>query len=604
MKHFHGTVSGTGLAPGSAMMKRALLVTTIAAFTVSPACAKLAGPNKQQQMNEVLRSVASGPRPSYAVGDPEGAKLWKQTAAFYEKREFAPAWIENAKPRGQMDDLIKALRDAEQEGLDPDLYNVAMLEERRKEATKGFLTDKGFDPKEAGALDVWLTYLYMKYASDLADGLSDLAHADRSWKIEPKKFDAQAHLEEALEKNRIKTSLAELTPRSAEYERLRDVLKQYREQKTRGGWPKVPAMKLKPGQKSPHVSALAARLAASGDFKGSVPAEGTAAVYTQGLQEAVKVFQRRHGLTDDGAVGPEVVAALNVSIEQRLNQIAMNLERWRWLPRDLGERYIFVNIPEMQLDVYEGNRIPLTMRVVVGKQDTQTPIFNDEMSYLVFSPYWNVPDSIAQGETLPAVINDPSFLQRTNMEVVDTAGRVVDASSVDLNDPTAYRFRQKPGANNSLGLVKFMFPNQYNVYLHDTPADSLFERAARSFSHGCVRVEDPVALAKYVLGDQPEWTDQRIRDAMQAGTEKTVKLKAPIPVFLGYLTARVRPDNTVQFRKDVYQVDGRLQKMLNDRLARLRRSGEAAAVATAADPDEKPDPKKSEKKPTTPEKKR
>jgi L,D-transpeptidase YcbB len=198
----------------------------------------------------------------------------------------------------------------------------------------------------------------------------------------------------------------------------------------------------------------------------------------------------------------------------------------------------------------------------------------------VFSPYWNVPDSIAQGETLPAVINDPGFLQRTNMEVVDKAGNVVDPSSVDLNDPTAYRFRQKPGADNSLGLVKFMFPNQFNVYLHDTPADSLFERAARSFSHGCVRVEDPVALAQYVLRDQPEWNAERIREAMHAGTEKHVKLKNPIPVFLGYWTARVRPDNTVQFRKDVYGVDGKLQARLNDRLARLRRSAEAATAAT------------------------
>jgi murein L,D-transpeptidase YcbB/YkuD len=239
----------------------------------------------------------------------------------------------------------------------------------------------------------------------------------------------------------------------------------------------------------------------------------------------------------------------------------------------------------MRLDVFEGDNVALTMRVVVGKEDTPTPIFNDEMTHIVFSPYWNVPDSIAQGETLPAVINDPGFLQRTNMEVVDKAGNVVDPSSVDLNDPTAYRFRQKPGADNSLGLVKFMFPNQFNVYLHDTPADSLFERAARSFSHGCVRVEDPVALAQYVLRDQPEWDAERIREAMHAGTEKHVKLKTSIPVFLGYWTARVRSDNTVQFRKDVYGVDGKLQARLNDRLARLRRSGEAAAVATAVASD-------------------
>jgi L,D-transpeptidase YcbB len=340
-------------------------------------------------------------------------------------------------------------------------------------------------------------------------------------------------------------------------------------------------MKLKPGQRSPLVPPLAARLAASGDYRGAIPSG--AATYSPELQEAVKVFQRRHGLTDDGAIGPEVVAALNVPLDARIDSIALNMERWRWLPRDLGDRYILVNIPEMRLDVYEGNAVPLSMRVVVGKPDAQTPIFNDEMTYIVFSPYWNVPPSIAEGETLPAIMSDPNFLARNNMEIVDSSGNVVDPGSVDLNDPKAYRFRQRPGTDNSLGLVKFMFPNQFNVYLHDTPADSLFDRAARSFSHGCVRVEDPVALAQYVLRDQPEWTRERIAEAMHSDEEETVRLKSPIPVYLGYWTARVRPDNTVQFRKDVYDIDGRLAGKLADRLDRLRRTGEAAAAATTAD---------------------
>jgi murein L,D-transpeptidase YcbB/YkuD len=342
-------------------------------------------------------------------------------------------------------------------------------------------------------------------------------------------------------------------------------------------------VKLKPGQKSPQVSALASRLAASGDYTGPIPEPRPQAVYSPPLQEAVKVFQRRHGLADDGIVGPSVVAAMNVSIDQRIDQVAMNLERWRWLPRDLGERYILVNIPEMRLDIYEGERIPLSMRVVVGKADTPTPIFNDRMTYLVFSPYWNVPPSIAEGETLPALMNDPGFLARNNMEVLDASGNVVDPASIDLDDPTAYRFRQKPGTSNSLGLVKFMFPNQFNVYLHDTPADSLFERATRSFSHGCVRVEDPVALAQYVLRDQPDWTAERIRDAMHAGEEQSVKLKTAIPVYLGYWTARVSPDNTVQFRPDVYHVDRRLAAKLEDRLQRLRKTADAATKATTVE---------------------
>ena len=567
------------------MGRRGLLIgSVVVSVAIVVACGRIqiGGPDKQAEMDAALRSVVAGKPPAYATHDPEGSRLWKQTRAFYENREFAAAWVEGAKPRPQMDALIEALREAEREGLDPALYNVAMLETRREQALEGFLTDKGFDPREAGGLDVWLTYLYMKYASDLADGLSDLARADASWKIRPEKFEPLQHLEKALAGNNIKASLADLTPHVPEYQRLREALATHRAQLASGGWPRVPSMKLKPGQKSPHVAALAARLEASGDYGGAMPPAG-AAPYGPDLQEAVKRFQRRHGLTDDGAVGPEVVAALNVPIEHRISQITMNMERWRWLPRELGDRYVLVNIPEMRLDIYEGTNVPLTMRVVVGKQDTQTPIFNDEMSSVVFSPYWNVPDSIAQGETLPSLMADPNFLARNNMEVVDKSGQVIDPSQVDLNDPEAYRFRQRPGTENSLGLVKFMFPNQFNVYLHDTPADSLFERATRSFSHGCVRVEDPVALARYVLRDQPEWTEERIAEAMHAGEEKHVKLKEPLPVYLGYWTARVRPDNTVQFRKDVYQIDRRLTALLADRLQRLKRSGEAAAIVTSTE---------------------
>jgi murein L,D-transpeptidase YcbB/YkuD len=222
------------------------------------------------------------------------------------------------------------------------------------------------------------------------------------------------------------------------------------------------------------------------------------------------------------------------------------------------------------------------MRTIVGKQDTPTPIFNDVMTHVVFSPYWNVPPNIAEGETLPAVLKDPDFLNRQNMEVVDASGNLVDPGSVDLTEPEKYRFRQRPGADNSLGLVKFMFPNQFDVYLHDTPADSLFARASRSFSHGCVRLEQPVALARYVLRDQPEWTEERIEAAMHSGEEQHVKLENPIPVYLGYWTARVSADGIVQFRKDLYGIDQRQLALLNDRLARMRKSAAASSTAAAS----------------------
>jgi murein L,D-transpeptidase YcbB/YkuD len=554
----------------------AILAATLA---VSAGCSGVSNKEaKGREMDGALRALVGGSqRPAFATADAEGDRLWKRTQEFYQKREFVPAWIENAAPRPQMEALTKALREAHDEGLDPELYNVSLLEQRRTAASKGFLSQKGFDPREAGSLDVWLTYLYMKYASDLADGLSDLATADPAWKIEPEKFDALAHLERALEENRIGESLRELTPKAKDYQALRTALAEYRGIKDKGGWQPVPKVKLKPGQKSPALAAIAKRLAATGDFKGQAPADNDhSATYGPQLQEAVKRFQRRHGLTDDGAVGPEMVAEMNVPVEARIKQIELNMERWRWLPRDLGDRHILVNIPEMRLDVWEQGKVPLSMRVVVGRKDTQTPVFNDQMTHIVFSPYWNVPDSIAQGETLPAMMKDPAFLSRNNMEVIDASGQAVDASSVDFDDPSKYRFRQRPGGTNSLGLVKFMFPNQFNVYLHDTPADSLFTRASRSFSHGCVRLENPVALAQYVLKDQPEWTKERIEEAMASGEEKHVKLKGAIPVYLGYWTASVGNDGILQFRKDVYGIDGQLVTKVNDRLNRLRKSTAAA----------------------------
>ncbi len=552
-----------------------------AALAGTSACGRMqsgAGKAPDDADAPLRRALQAAGQPAFVTNDKEGARLWRGTRTFYEKRAFAPAWISNGSPRKQMDALIGAIRAADAEGIDPELYGASLLEQRRKEASSGFLSRKGFDPEQAAAMDTWLTYLYLKYASDLADGVSDLAHADPTWQIDTEPFEPLDHLEAALRDNRVAESLMELTPADEEYRGLRKALVRYRELAAKGGWPKVPgATKLKPGQKSPAVQALALRLAASGDLPGGVAATQKAGDYDAALQDAIKRFQRAHGLPEDGVVSAPVVAELNVPVDARIRQITLNMERWRWLPRDLGSPHVLVNLPQMRLDVRERGNTPLSMRVVVGKQDTPTPIFNHRMTYLVFAPYWNVPEDIAQKETLPAVMKDPGFLDRSNMEVVDTAGKTVDPSSVDLNDPRRYRFRQRPGTSNSLGLVKFMFPNQFNVYLHDTPADSLFARASRSLSHGCVRLETPQKLAEYVLRDQPDWTTARIEEAMHGAEETIVKLKAPVPVYLGYWTARVAPDGSMQFWKDVYGIDGRQTTKLAERLERLRRSTNAAA---------------------------
>ena len=526
---------------------------------------------------ETVTAVFDDKTPAFVGRDAEGTRLWKLTRQFYQKRGDTFAWIEDRKPRREMDELIGVLQSADREGLDPALYNASLLKARRDEAARGFLTAKGFAENEAADLDVWLTYLYLRYASDVTNGLAGLSHADPAWKLRDKRTDPAPLLERALAEHRVARSLQDLPPTHPQYTQLRDALAKYREIADRGGWPGVPEnLKLKPGQSGAAVVAVAKRLAASGDYTGTIDEQNP--LYSDELQEAVKRFQRRHGLEPDAVVGRAVAAQMNVPADARVRQIALSLERWRWLPRDLGDRHILVNLPEYRLEVWENHQVPLTMRVVVGKKDTPTPIFADDMTHVVFSPYWNVPPDIVKNETIPSALRDPAFLDRTNMEVLDRSGKPVDPSSIDMGAVGEYRFRQRPGSSNSLGLVKFVFPNSYNVYLHDTPADSLFARATRSFSHGCVRVEQPEALARYVLGDQPDWTPERISEAMHAGTEKTVKLSRPLPVYLGYWTARVSADGIVQFRDDIYAIDARLTTLLTRTIEELKARAAAAAM--------------------------
>jgi L,D-transpeptidase YcbB len=515
--------------------------------------------------------------PAFVTRDAEGRRLWARTRELYQRREHEPVWFRGTVPASQLGQLIEALQAAHEDGIEPDLYAVSALETWREHGTEGLIIRRGLDPAEVGQLDPWLSYLYMKFASDLASGMSDLAHADDRWRIRPEPFDPLAHLEEAVAGNRVRAALLDLRPATPQYEALRTALAEHRAIAASGGWPELPrTLRVAPGQTSPAARRLAERLQIAGDYDRRLPDNAEAIEFDEHLRQALARFQRRHGLADDGVLGPATIAQLNVPVERRIAQLALNLERWRWLPRDVGVRHILVNIPEYQLEVWERGRVRLSMPVVVGRPDAPTPIFNHEMTHLVFSPYWNVPPGIAEGETLPAVMQDPAFLARNNMEVLDRRGRVIDPATLDLEDPSAYRFRQRPGRGNSLGLVKFMFPNEHHVYLHDTPADSLFDRVNRPFSHGCVRVAEPQALAEYLLQDDREWSAERINEAMDGAEERTVTLREPVPVYLGYWTARVSGDGELQFRADVYGIDRRQAALLAERVARLRKASQAA----------------------------
>ena len=496
------------------------------------------------RIESVLRQKAT---PRFVVRSAAGRRLWNGTREFYQKRQFAPVWLQGKGSQHQIDELLAALQHADRDALDPARYRATEVARLRDDLARAASDARAHD---AAALDARLTYLYLQYATDVTTGVTD---SRERWHMKPDAFDAVASLEDALTRDGIDASLADLPQRNPEYAALRKALQRYRDIAARGGWPMLPAnTRLKPGDRGPAVPLLARRLSVTGDY---VLPEGAApAAYDEGLQDAVKRFERRHGLTADGIVGRGVVQELNVPAAARVRQIALNMERARWVPTE-RTRHIVVNVPEYRLEVRDGSQVPLAMRVVVGRKDAQTPAFSGEMSYIVLAPFWNVPADIAEKETLPALASDPEYLDRTNMEIVDKRGRPVDPEEVDLGDAGKYRFRQRPGASNSLGLVKFMFRNPYNVYLHDTPADALFARDVRTFSHGCVRLEKPEQLADYVLGDQPEWTPDRIREAMHGTEQTTVRLKQKLPVYITYFTARAGANGEVDFFRDIYGRD-------------------------------------------------
>jgi len=476
------------------------------------ACAGACGRVDRQQYADAVRRLAAK-APSWVERTEYGKRIWSLEQKFYEQRNYLPAWIDGDDPTPRLDALLQALGDAELHGLEPSRYGVSgLVAERRKadEATIG----TSFDHQRVPELDLRFTYAFLKHAGDLLGWARSPRDVDRTWLATPKKEDLVADLTTALDGNRVRETLDALAPAHPQYKGLQAALARYRKEGER------------------------AIAGTSGDPGNDMP------------------------------------------VSWRLQQIRMNLERWRWVPRDLGERHILINVPAYQMQVIEGERPVLAMRVIVGKPDTPTPLFSDFMTYVVFSPYWNIPETILREETVPKLVNDPEYLVRNNIEVVRGAGKteeVVDPSSIDWSDKGAaggVRFRQIPGPDNALGLVKFIFPNHFNVYLHDTPGDALFNRERRTLSHGCIRIEKPVELAEYVLADQPQWTAERINTAMSARQEQSVTLKKVLPVHIGYWTAWVGADGQVGFTEDPYGLD-RAQ-------ARLMAPG-AASSATRAE---------------------
>ena len=522
----------------------------VAIVVLTTICACKSAPNPHEVTPALERVVAGQPLPKVEPS------TWSDVRAFYTQRQTTPAWVDHRRPTEKAAQIIAVLNTARQHGFDPADYAAAELLEMSQAVEK---IDKE-SPERLDRLaefDARMTAALVRFGRDVAVGRE---HGDANWKARRKAPDMVAAVAGAADDPG--TFVDRVRPPHAEYVALQEALDDLNGQKDKGGWVKVRSAKA--------VDDLRQRLLMSGHLKGSGIGEQGAGSRDQGagsskpdeeLRDAVKSFQELHSIAATGIVDQATLAALNVPLDWRIRQVAINLQRWRYMPDDLGERHFFVNIPYYHLVARESGKSVMDIRVVVGKPGNNPPIFSEDMETVVFSPYWNIPDTIAENETAPAVARDPNYLARQGIEIlrVSSSGtETVDAADVNWDSAESLKglaFRQKPGAGNALGHVKFLFPNAHNVYLHDTPADALFARPGRAFSHGCVRVEEPEVLAKYVLRDYPEWNDESIFAAMRAGVEKHVKLKKKIPVHIAYFTAWVDENGGLHFQPDIYGYD-------------------------------------------------
>jgi murein L,D-transpeptidase YcbB/YkuD len=522
------------------------------------------------RIGQEIRNIISAEKPPAYL---EGVR-WKLVRQIYEDRQYRPLWVGVRPVPERTKELIANLCDAEREGLRPADYHLAELR-RTLERLRPSLNKQR--PEAFAVLDLELTRRFLDFGADLLAGRLDPKAVASEWYIRERRSIIDGTLRGAVQVQEFQGMVAPLRPHQPEYAELVKALAGYREILRQGGWPEVPGRsRLRRGDRGARVAVLRRRLRITGDLHGSA---GRKPVYNRAVATAVARFQARHGLLSDGIVGAATLAALNVPVQVRIRQIQLNLERYRWLPQEFGPRYIYVNIPDYKLYAYDGGKPVLKMRVVVGDEyENATPVFADSMTFVVFRPYWYVPQRILVEELIPRIRKKRSYLVRHNFEVLDAKreSSVLNPRRIKWSrvDPTKIRMRQKPGSTNHLGLVKFMFPNQFAVYLHDTPTRKLFTRPERTLSHGCVWVEKPVELAEYVLAGQDDWNEKKIRDAMETAHSAgdggsadgpTVTLVRPVPVYIVYLTALVR-DGVLNFRRDPYGKDreaiARLGKLL------------------------------------------
>jgi murein L,D-transpeptidase YcbB/YkuD len=478
-----------------------------------------------------------------------------------------PFWFRDGKALPQAGQAIALIQDAGNRGLDPEDYDADYLASTWRDLQAG----KDLDPDALARFDTALSLDLFRLISDLHIGRITPRKVGVGFDVGPKKYDLPALVRDAVQGNHIVATVDAAEPHLALYRRLGQALVTYR--RIAAG-PEMRTVRVqatvKPGEPFANAPILAYRLAAFGDLDAAA-AEKVDGTYSEPLVAAVRRFQGRHGLAADGVLGKATGAAIDVPPSQRVRQIELALERLRWLPELPDGPFLAVNLPAFQVWGFDSlnttGRPSLAMRIVVGKAlDTRTPVFEENMQYVVFRPYWNVPPSIIRGELVPALRASSSALDKRDMELVrgydDAKTLPVTADNIDQLARGKLLVRQRPGPRNSLGLAKFIFPNANNIYMHGTPSQALFERARRDFSHGCIRLEDPAKMAAFVLRDQPEWTPDRIAAAMAGAQPTRVGLVRPIPVIIFYTTCAVDLEGVVHFYDDIYKHDARLDEEL------------------------------------------
>jgi murein L,D-transpeptidase YcbB/YkuD/predicted small lipoprotein YifL len=501
------------------------------------------------EMGDIAPAIAarvdSGPRPAWVTKDG-----WARVASLYKSYNNAPLWLEEGGARERATALLEAIKHAPDHGLDTAAYPLAALQ---AVVDSKRLTDTASAHTLADA-DVLLTSAYVAYASDMLIGQVDPKKVSQSWYTGSGVKERDSSIVRALQEGDMTEALASMAPQDPDYAALKNAYARYRQIAAAGGWPAVtqgmPDSALLAAVHARHVPEMSDSTKDSSDARAALDSIGDAASAKRAARSPLAAelvrFQQHHQLPATGKLDKETLAALNITAEQRAQQLAANMERHRWLPRTLGSRYIYVNVPSFRLDAYDSGQKRLSMKVVVGSeyQGRTTPTFSDSMEVAVFRPYWNITPDIQRLEVAPKAASNPGYLESQNMEYYKDGG--------------VTRIRQRPGGKNALGLVKFLFPNDFNIYLHDTPAKALFAQDDRAASHGCIRVEKPVELAEWVLG----WDAARVQAAMNDGPDNhTVKLPQKIPVYIVYFTAYVR-DGELVFADDLYGRDDALERQI------------------------------------------